>query len=123
MICDGLLAYRLNNQLGFMSLRIGIGTRTCDQRTVAHAFCSHHLQIVVVHAHGRGVCIGWGRRGRTRARWFAQIGLPLTDGVLPDRRGGDFGVPAIGVDLSAKIDDHFQRLRNSHLLIVWNLFC
>ena len=55
-----VLAYSVNNQLGFMVVGIGIGTELALNGAVAHAFADILFKAAAVHVDGRGAATGSG---------------------------------------------------------------
>ena len=88
-----VLAYSLNNQLGFMVVGIGIGTRARPQRRGRARVRRHPVQGPAVHVDGRGAVPGRHGEG-LRARRPLQV--DAVDGrLLHRRRRVDFGLSAV----------------------------
>ena len=58
-----VLAYSLNNQLGFMVTGIGIGTELAINGAAAHAFCHILYKAAAFHGHGRRASPRWHDQG------------------------------------------------------------
>ena len=93
-----VLAYSLNNQLGFMVVGIGIGTELAINGAVAHAFADILFKGLLFMSMGAVLF----RVGTVKGSELGGLykSMPWTDWLLPRRRGVDFRIPVV------------QRLRN-----------
>ena len=98
-----VLAYSLNNQLGFMVVGIGIGTELALNGAVAHAFADILFKGAAVHVDGRRAVPRRHGEG-LRARRPLQVDA-VDRRLLPRRRRVDFRLPAVQ-RLRDQIDGH-----------------
>ena len=98
-----VLAYSLNNQLGFMVVGIGIGTELALNGAVAHAFADILFKGAAVHVDGRGAVPRRHSEG-LGARRTLQVDA-VDRRLLHRRRGVDLRLPAVQ-RLRDQVDGH-----------------
>ena len=69
-----VLAYSLNNQLGFMVVGVGVGSALAINGVAAHAL-AYFEQVAAVQGDGSGSLSGWHSKG---LNWGGRKSMPLT---------------------------------------------
>ena len=88
-----VLAFSLNNQLGFMVVAVGIGSELALNGAVAHAFVHILYKALLFHEHGCGAASGW--YDQSVGTWRAVSADALYHGLLHHRGDVNLGISSL----------------------------